>query len=230
MLPRLVPLLLCLGLLAAPFAASAGNTRPDEPLPPPDPSYAHLEQGADYRIGPLDKLMVNVFQVDELKTEVVVDASGNIDLPLVGALAASGKTTTELSAEISRRLSASYLQSPQVTVFVEEAESQHLTVGGEVNQPGVFDVHGRTTLMEAVAMAKGVTNVADLSHVTLFRTVNGQRLSATLDLRPVQKGRAADPEVYGDDIIMVGTSGFKSTVLNAGSLIPYIDLIPLLVH
>ncbi len=199
-------------------------------LPAPDPAYAHLTPGADYRIGPMDKLAISVFQVDELKTEAQVDSSGNISLPLIGVITAAGKTTAELSGEIAKKLAASYLQSPQVTVLVEQADSQRVTVGGEVKEPGVYDLHGKTTLLQAVALAKGADDIADLSHVTVFRTVNGQRVATTLDLRPVAKGKAADPEVYGNDIVIVGASGFKSAMHNAGAALPWVDLLPLLIH
>ncbi|MGA0600127.1 polysaccharide biosynthesis/export family protein [Caulobacter sp. KR2-114] len=196
-------------------------------LPAPDPSYASLDVSKNYRIGPLDKLDISVFQVDELKTEAQVDASGNISLPLIGSLTAAGKTTSELSAEIAQKLDAKYLKSPQVTVLVKEAEGQKITVGGAVQQGGVFDIQGRSTLMQAVALAHGPDHVADLKHVSIFRTVNGQKFVATVDLRDVQKGRIADPVVYGNDTVIVGTSGFKSTVQTMAGAAPILEFLAL---
>lgn len=200
---------------------------PTTDLPAPDPAYASLDVSKNYRIGPLDKLDISVFQVDELKTEAQVDASGNISLPLIGQLTAAGKTTSELAAEIAQKLDAKYLRSPQVTVLVKEAESQKITVGGAVQQGGVFEIQGHSTLMQAVALAHGPDHVADLKHVSIFRTVNGQKFVATVDLRDVQKGRLADPVVYGNDTVIVGTSGFKSTVQTMAGAAPILEFLAL---
>lgn len=215
--------------LAAADVALARDKAAMQPtsLPPPDPSYASLDVSKTYRIGPLDKLDISVFQVDELKTEAQVDASGNISLPLIGQLTAAGKTTAELSAEIAQKLDAKYLKSPQVTVLVKEAESQKITVGGAVQQGGVFDIQGRSSLMQAVALAHGADHVADLKHVSIFRTVNGQKFVATVDLRDVQKGKIADPIVYGNDTVIVGTNGFKSTVQTLAGAAPILEFMAL---
>jgi polysaccharide export outer membrane protein len=217
-----------LSLSMATAVSAAPKPTKTQNLPPPDPSYASLDVNKNYRIGPLDKLAVSVFQVDEMKTEVQVDASGNISLPLIGSMVAAGKTTTELAGEIATKLDAKYLRSPQVTVLVEEAQSQRITVGGSVVQPGVFEVKGKTTLLQAVALAHGADRVADLKHVAVFRTVNGQKMVAVVDMRAVQSGSAADPEIYGDDVVMVGASGTKTTLRDLGNVAPLFNFIPLL--
>ena len=218
---------LALSIAAGAPALAGGKPAPPD-MPAPDPSYASLDVAKNYRIGPLDKLDIQVFQVDELKTEVQVDASGNISLPLLGALVAAGKTTSELAEEIASRLDAKYLKSPQVTVMVKEAESQKVTVGGAVIQPGVYEIKGKTTLLQAVALARGADRVADLKHVTVFRTVNGQRYVATVDMRDIQNGRLKDPEIFGDDLVMVGTSGFKSTLREVTGVAPLFSFVPYL--
>lgn len=206
----------------------APNPVPTKDLPPPDPSYASLNVAQNYRIGPLDKLMITVFQVDEMKTEVQVDASGKISLPLLGGMVAAGKTTSELSAEIAAKLDAQYLKSPQVTVLVEEAESQRITVGGAVTQPGVFEIKGKTTLLQAVALAHGADRVANLKRVAVFRTVNGQKMVAVVDMRAIQSGKMADPEIYGDDVVIVGESGAKTTLRDLSGVAPLFNFIPLI--
>jgi polysaccharide export outer membrane protein len=164
----------------------------------------------EYRIGPLDKLNITVFQVKDLTLDrVQVDASGRILLPLIGQLNAAGRTTTELSDEIAARLAASYLQNPQVSVVVSEAASQKVTVDGAVTEAGVFELRGRTTLLQAVAMAKGPARNANLRRVAVFREIDGQRQAAVFDLKAIRKGKAEDPEIYGDDVIVVDSSGLK---------------------
>jgi len=163
-----------------------------------------------YRIGPLDLLNVSVFQVPDLTFEKLqVDAAGQIQLPLIGTIMAAGRTTAELAQEISVKLSEKYLQSPQVTVTVAEAASQKVTVDGSVVEPGVFVIRGRTTLLQAVAMAKGPDRTANLHRVAVFRTVNGQRMAAVFDLQAIRQAKAPDPEIRGDDIIVVEGSALK---------------------
>ena len=164
----------------------------------------------EYRIGPLDSLSITVFRVKDLTLEKQqVDASGQILLPLIGKVQAAGKTTTELSADIAAKLSAEYMQNPQVSVMVEESAMQKVTVSGAVTEAGVFQLRGRTTLMQALAMAKGVNHEANLHRVAVFRQINGQRMAAVYDLAAIKAGRAADPEVQGNDVVVVDDSTGK---------------------
>ncbi len=165
----------------------------------------------DYRIGALDKLDITVFQIKDLTVEKMqVDASGQILLPLIGSVMARGKTTSELSNEIATRLAAKYLQSPQVSVTVEEAVSQKVSVEGAVNEAGVFELKGRTSLLEAVARAKGAAKNANLHRVTIVRNVDGSPHAATFDLAAIGQGRARNPEVFGNDVVIVDDSKAKN--------------------
>jgi polysaccharide export outer membrane protein len=162
---------------------------------------------SEYRIGVGDKLDVRVFQVEDLSfEELVVDTSGNIQLPLVGAVRAADRTAGEMASDIARRLAARYLRDPQVTVTVEEAASQKITVDGAVTKPGVYEMRGSTSLLQAVAMAEGPTRIADLTKVAVFRTIDGRRSVALFDLSAIRQGRASDPQVLGEDVIVVDTS------------------------
>jgi len=192
-------------LLAIGGPARAQTTLADFPQAPASASEV------DYRIGALDKLDITVFQVKELSVEKMqVDASGQILLPLIGSVMAKGRTTAELSGEIARRLAEHYLQSPQVSVTVEEAVSQKVSVEGAVNEAGVFELKGRTSLLEAVARAKGVAKGANRHKVTIIRTVNGVPHAATFDLAAIGAGRAPNPEVVGSDVVIVDGSEAKS--------------------
>jgi polysaccharide export outer membrane protein len=164
-------------------------------------------QPRDYRIGPLDTVSVTVYQEPSMSVGAVqVDAAGNVSLPLIGSIPASGLTASELSGRIAKRLSTRYLHDPQVTVAVTGSVSQRVVVQGEVNQAGVYDVRGRTTLLEALALARGETRVASLREVVVFRNVNGQRMGALFDVDKIRRGEAADPEILGNDVVVVGHS------------------------
>lgn len=162
---------------------------------------------ADYRIGPLDELSVTVFQVEDLSFEkLTVGATGLIEMPLIGTVQAAGRTPNELAADLQTRLGENYLRNPRVTVTVTEAASQKVTIDGAVTEPGVFQMKGRTTLLQAVAMAKGASRVANLRSVAVFRQVDGQRMVAVFDLAAIRAGQAADPVLQGDDVVVVDTS------------------------
>ncbi len=176
---------------------------------------------AEYRIGVGDKLSVRVFQVADLSfEELVVDTSGNINLPLIGAVRGAGRTAGEMSTDIAARLAAQYLRDPQVTVTIEEAASQKITVDGAVTKPGVYEMRGSTSLLQAVAMAEGPSRVADLTKVAVFRTIDGRRSVALFDLSAIRQGRAADPQVLGDDVIVVDISRLSSGLREAVGALP----------
>ncbi|MDP3379036.1 MAG: polysaccharide biosynthesis/export family protein [Brevundimonas sp.] len=179
----------------------------------------------DYRIGETDLLKVSVFRVPELSfDELRVDSSGNIQMPLIGTVRAAGLTSSELTAALTSQLGARYLRNPQVTVTVIQAASQKITIDGAVAQPGVYEMRGRTTLMQAVAMARGPSRSADLSSVAVFRTIDGQRMVAVFDLGAIRNGAAEDPVVLGEDVIVVDTSRLNEGLQAAISAAPVLTL------
>lgn len=189
------------------------------------PAATPNSASADYRIGPLDSIDINVFQEPELSTKKIqVDAAGNIAVPLIGTVAASGKTAAELSRILERRFDEKYLKHSQVTVAVASSVSQKVVVQGQVSEPGVYEVKGPTTLLEAVSMAKGETRIAKLDEVVVFRTVSGQRMGAVFDLASIRRGEAQDPEIIGNDVVVVGYSGAKSLWRDILSATPFLNV------
>lgn len=166
---------------------------------------------ADYRLGPLDIIEVSVFEVPELTKTVQINAGGLISLPLIGRVAAGGRTINELEREVEQKLAADYLQSPQVSVLVKEYTSQRITVEGAVNSPGIYPISGRTTLLQTIALAKGPDRTADESGVIVFRTSDdGSREAAVFDLGPIRSGEAPDPVVLGGDVVVVDQSAMRT--------------------
>lgn len=176
---------------------------------------------SDYRIGPQDLLSVSVFLNEDLKREVRVNTQGEIALPLIGTVQAGGKTVEELEAILSEAYGKSYLQNPQINVFIQEFTSQRVTIEGAVKKPGIYPIKSKTSLLQAMAMAEGVNqDIADLTAVLVFRTVGGQRLAAKFNLKEIREGLVADPQIYGDDIVVVGISKGKWAYLNFLKSIP----------
>jgi polysaccharide biosynthesis/export protein len=187
-------------------------TESKDQLPPPDSTSAvgAYKGVSEYRIGPQDLLEISVFQVAELNRTVRVNTTGDISLPLVGVMKAGGRTVQELEADIAKSLDAKFLQNPQVTVFVKEFTSQRVTLEGAVKKPGIYPLTGRTSLLQAIAMAEGLDQLADLRGIIIFRTVDGKKMGARFDIKAIRSGAAPDPQVYGDDIIVIDQSGSKT--------------------
>ena len=170
---------------------------------------------SEYRIGPQDLLEIAVFLNEDLKREVRVNTQGEIALPLIGTVQAGGKTVQELEVILSVAYGKSYLQNPQINVFIKEFTSQRVTIEGAVKKPGIYPIKTKTSLLQAMAMAEGVDqDIADLTAVLVFRTVGGQRLAAKFNLKEIRAGVVADPQIYGDDIVVVGISKGKWAYLS----------------
>jgi polysaccharide export outer membrane protein len=156
---------------------------------------------------------------------VRVNSNGQISLPLIGGVLAGGKTIPELETEIGNKLKNGYVQDPQVTVFVKEFTSQRVTLEGALNKPGIYPLTGKTSLLQAIAMAQGIDeDRADLQGVLIFRQVDGKRAGAVFDLAQVRAGTMPDPQVYGDDVIVVEQSGSKSAFRRFIQSVPAIGL------
>ena len=173
----------------------------------PEPTRVDLlSSNRPYLIGAFDKLKIDVFGIEDLSREVQIDASGRLSFPLVGVVKVSGLTPGELADELEKRLKGRYVRNPEVTVNLEETVSQVITVDGQVEKPGLYPVIGRMTLMRAVATAGGAGEFAKLDDVVIFRTVNGQQLAGLYNLKAIRRGNYKDPEVFANDVIVVGDS------------------------
>ena len=180
----------------------------------------------DYRIGPQDTLEVDVFQLSDLNRTVQVDATGHILMPLIGQMEAAGKTSDQLSHEIADQLGKKYVNNPQVTVVVKDAQGLRITVDGAVSQPGVYTLTGPTTLMQAVALAKGPdTKLANMHKVAVYRLEGAQRVTTLYDLQKIRDGKSPDPLIYGKDVIVVDQSGGRTFLRDLGTVAPIVSIL-----
>lgn len=177
-------------------------------LPPPG-TQDLIGEERPYLIGPMDRVSVDVFGVPELTRSVQVDASGRIAMPLVGVVEASGKTPAELGQLIEGRLRGRYVKNPQVTVNLTDTLSQLVTVDGAVTAPGLYPVAGRMTLMRAIAKAEGLTEFARDEFVVVFRRVEGRDMAALYNLGAIRLGQYPDPEIFANDVVLVGDSNSR---------------------
>ena len=174
----------------------------------PAPALADLQASErPYRVGPFDKLMIDVFGSEELSDkEVQVDASGRITFPLIGTIEVAGKTPGEVSVALQDLFRGRFIKNPQISVNLKEIVSQTVTIGGEVKKPGVYPIVGKMTLMTAIASAEGWTDISSRGSVVVFRTVGGKDYAALYNVKAIQKGNYPDPEIYASDVVMVGDS------------------------
>jgi polysaccharide export outer membrane protein len=197
-------------------SSSAHTVAPNQANDPAGAQSALLQRAGfssgatngSYRIGPLDVLDITVFQVPELTKSVQVGDNGIINLPLIGEINVGGKTPNEVERDLTAKLGAKYLQNPQVSVYVKEYNSQNVTVSGAVNKPGVYAIKGKTSLMQAIAMAGDLNPNSD-SRILILRRSDGKRMAGRFDLSAIQDGRADDPTLQAGDQIVAGSSAIK---------------------
>lgn len=177
--------------------------------------------GTDYHIAPDDVLKIDVYREPGLSlSDAAVNAAGNLRMPLIGDVPVAGLSAGEAADVIAGRLGERYLVSPQVSVFIKKAVSRRITVDGEVREPGVFPIDGRMTLLQAVAMAKGPTRVANVGEVVVLRQADGQRQAAMFDLNAVRANKADDPEILPGDTIILGLNRAKAILAGALLAVP----------
>lgn len=195
-------------------------------MPPPDSINAEGEYKAasEYRIGANDLIEINVFQVEELARTLRVNTQGQISLPLIGSIQAGGRTVSELEREIAARLAQKYMQNPQVSIFVKEFTSQRVTVEGAVRKPGIYALTGKTSLLQALAMSEGLDSLANPQGIVIFRVIGGQKMGAVFDIAAIRAGRMEDPQIYGDDIVVVDQSGARTALRRFVESIPVFAL------
>lgn len=165
-----------------------------------------------YQVGPGDKLRIDVYALDDLSREVTVDSSGWISFPISGALEVNGMSPRQIAAAIGARLSAGFVRDPQVSVNLVDVASQMVTVDGEVKDPGLYPVGTHTSLMRVIAAAKGTTEFSNPRNVVIVRTIGTKRYAGVYNLVSIRSGKYPDPQIYSNDVVLVGDSSAKKVL------------------
>jgi polysaccharide export outer membrane protein len=158
----------------------------------------------EYRLGPGDKLRIEVYKDTQLSQSVQVRPDGKITLPLVGDIEASNKTPIELRDSIMGSLKE-YITNPTVTVIVVEALASQVYVMGEVTHPGTMQLHGPTTILQALAMAGGFKEFANTKDVKVLRPRGGSNSVETIrfNYKDVINGDAKPFYLRSGDTVIV---------------------------
>jgi polysaccharide export outer membrane protein len=162
-------------LITSASAQTGPKTKPNDPTAEPIPvvtsgiSGAPSSIGADYRLVAGDKLRIEVYKDTQLSQSLQIRPDGKVTLPLVGDVAAAGRTSVELRDAIGSALK-DYITNPVVTVIVTETTPQVVYVTGEVNKPGALTLpNGQMSVLQALAMAGGFTDFANKKDIRILR-------------------------------------------------------------
>lgn len=147
-----------------------------------------------YKIGPGDVLKISVWKEEGMELEVLVKPDGGITFPLAGDIQASGLSTQELTDALSAKLKR-YIPNPVVTVSVLQSTSNKIYVLGKVNRPGEYKATNYMDVLQALAMAGGLTPYADSDDIKIIRQHNGKRQVFEFDYDDVISGEKLEMNI-----------------------------------
>ncbi len=154
-------------------------------------------------LGPGDTFDIRVYQEPEMSNEYRVPQGGTIRFPLIGEIGVSGRSCEDIEAELNTRLADGFIRNPAVTCSVLELNSLGVVVGGEVNAPGVFPYAPELTVVEAIAMAEGLTQSAADDRLVVSRVVDDETFDIVVPFRQIVNGRAPNFRLWPNDSIFV---------------------------
>ncbi|WP_231638817.1 polysaccharide biosynthesis/export family protein [Aurantiacibacter marinus] len=165
---------------------------------------------ASYVLRPSDVIKVDVFREADLSLEsVAVSATGEVSLPLIGQITVAGLSAGEVEDRIEEMLATRYLRNPRVSVNVLNYNSHQVTVEGRVESPGLYDFRPGTRLSGAIALAQGLSRVAEPDEIAIFRQADDGIEVAKFDYTAVRSGTMLDPVLHPGDRVVVGTDGLS---------------------
>jgi protein involved in polysaccharide export with SLBB domain len=159
---------------------------------------------ANYRLSPNDLIYVKVFQEDDLNSTLRVSEDGTVIFPLIGSVKIGGQSVDGATATIRDLLNARFLVNPQVTLTVLGYANRHITVLGQVQKPGDYNLRdqGSISLLQAVGMAGGFTRLANSANIIVKRNVDGAEKILHLNGKTMASDSQSEPFVVvpGDTI------------------------------
>jgi polysaccharide biosynthesis/export protein len=156
----------------------------------PAPKAFHEAVIQPYRLDSGDRLRITVFEQPGLTGTFAIDQSGYIAYPLIGSVAARGRTLQELEGSIAASLRQGYLRDPDVTIEIDRYRS--FFIMGEVGQAGQYSYVAGMTVQNAIAIAGGFSPRANQRSVDITRKINGEIMTGRVSI--------SDPILAGDTI------------------------------
>ena len=176
-------------------------------MPAPPASACQADQdhaGGGYRIGAEDVIDIVVWNNAPLSRTVAVRPDGMISLPLINDVQAAGLTPLEIREVIRTRL-ADFIEAPEVSAIVKEIRSSRVSVVGEVKTPGRYELKGRTTVLELLAWAGGLTEFGSRTRIVILRGSGSttQRIPFNYNKALSANGAHANILLESGDVVVV---------------------------
>ena len=162
----LIPSLLCAQGESGSVPVISSNVAP--PSRSADTSAVPKAHDDSFVIGNDDVLAINVWKEPDISRSIPVRSDGKISLPLVGEVQAAGRTPLKLEHDIAARLE-NYIGEPEVTVIVQQINSQKFNILGQVNKPGSYVLTNSATVLDAIAVAGGFRDFAKTKSIYVLR-------------------------------------------------------------
>ena len=166
---------------------------PAIPLPP-----------GNYVIGPEDVLGIVFWKEPEMSGDVTVRPDGRITIPVIGEMQASGRRPEELQKEIVAA-ATKYISGVNVVVVVRAINSRKIFVTGRVTSPGAHPLMGPLTVIQAIALAGGLTEYADPKGITVLRIENGRSRTLQFNYHDIARGKSLEQNIQlqpGDTVVV----------------------------
>lgn len=171
--------------------------------PPSEYPSQPIEVEGNTTLGPGDVFAVRVYNQDEMSDDYAVSGDGTISFPLIGVVAVTGKTPSQLEVELRERLADGFFKNPQVSVLVKEYNSKKVSVFGQVRRPGTLPFGDGMTIVEAISQAGGFTGMARRNAVTVTRDEAEGQKKYTVPVERIGKGSAANFYLVPGDVVFV---------------------------
>jgi len=158
----------------------------------------------NYIIGSEDVLYIHVWKEETVTKTVSVRMDGMISIPLVDEIQAAGFTPLQLKEKLTERLKQ-FIENPNVTVVVMEANSFKVYISGQISKPGIYRLRSDTTLAQIISMAGGLNEWANQKKIIIIRKENGKEKRFTINYKKIVKGEDLDSNIIlksGDTIIV----------------------------
>ncbi len=158
----------------------------------------------DYKIAPADVLEISIWGEKDLARQLVVRPDGKVSFPLIGDIEVAGKTTAEIKSLVEKKIRA-YIPTASATVIVSQPGSLQYYVIGKVAKPGMFNVSRRLSVLQALALAGGLTTFADEDSISIIRYSNGKVSRLPFDYSEVKKGENLQQNILLErgDVVLV---------------------------
>lgn len=175
-----------------------------DPPPASYPTTAASPVPVEAPLGPGDVFELRIYYgSNELKSAHRLNASGKISVQFIGAVDAAGRRIADLEKDIQQRLADGYLREPVVSVTLMEANSQRITVYGQVEKPSTITFVAGMTVVEAIAQSGGFKAMAKKNGVQVTRIVGGKKMSFTVPVDAIGEGKRPNFTMEPGDTVFV---------------------------